>query len=230
VVYPDDLPQRRWFAFYAQHFLTVEINNTFYRLPPEETFRQWAAQAPPGFLYAVKASQFITHVRRLRAPQEPLERLLSRSAALGDHRGPILFQLPARWHCDLERLQGFLAALPDGPSYVMEFRDPSWLNEEVYALLRAHGVGLCIAHAPGWMQPLVTTTRVVYLRFHGTHVLYGDSYDDATLAQWAQRILAWHQAGQDVYAYFNNDAFGYAFTNAAHLQQVLRQLGRGGCV
>ncbi len=221
VFYPHDLPQREWFAYYARYFDTVEINNTFYRLPSEETFDMWRTQAPAGFVYAVKANRYITHIRRLRDCAEPLERFLARVRRLGTALGPILYQLPPRWKPNLDRLSSFLALLPTGLIHVMEFRDPRWFIPEVFDLLQKHGVGFCIYHMPEQETPLAVTADTVYIRFHGTGVLYGGSYPDENLLLWTRRIRAWIQQGYHVYVYFNNDAYGHAVRNALTLKNML---------
>ncbi len=221
VFYPDDLPQKRWFVHYARYFDTVEINNTFYRLPSEATFDAWRERAPGPFVYAVKASRYITHVRRLRDCAEPLERFLSRARRLGPRLGPILYQLPPRWKPNLERLAAFLASLPPDLTHVFEFRDPRWFVPQVYDLLREHHVGFCIFHMPDLETPLVVTSNVVYIRLHGAGALYMGSYPDDVLRVWAERIQGWWASGLQVYVYFNNDAFGNAVRNALTLKEFL---------
>ncbi len=142
--YPPELPQGAWFAHYARAFDTVEINNSFYRLPAAATFDAWREQAPPGFLYAVKASRFLTHMKKLADPEEPLGRFFERAARLGGTLGPILYQLPPRWRVNLPRFEAFLAALPPGYRHVVEFRDASWLREEVFHLMERRGVAHCL--------------------------------------------------------------------------------------
>jgi len=151
VFYPPKLTTSRWLPFYAEHFRTVEINNTFYRLPSEKAFRDWRAAVPPGFRFAVKANRFITHMKKLREPAEPLERFLSRARLLSDRLGPILYQLPPRWRCNLPRLRDFLTILPRDLTHVFEFRDPSWMNEDVFAALEEHGAALCVISHP-WAE------------------------------------------------------------------------------
>ncbi len=220
VFYPDDLPQGRWFAHYARHFATVEVNNTFYRLPGEAAFVRWREQAPPGFRYALKANRFLTHIKRLNDCAEPLERFLSRARLLGDRLGPLLYQLPPHWHCRPERLAAFLPLLPGDLTHVLEFRDESWLVEPVFDLLAQHGVGLCLASMPGLPCPLRATSPVVYMRMHGWQYLYGDKYPLDELRRWAERLAAFQAEGRDVYVYFNNDAFGYAVENALELKAI----------
>src|ERR687891_1090089 len=148
-LYPIDLPQKRWFEHYASLFDTVEINNSFYRLPEARTFASWASRAPMRFLFAVKASRFLTHMKKLKDPEEPIERLFSRMRALGRHLGPVLYQLPPGWKLDRERLEHFLQALPKGIRHVLEFREPSWYADDVSALLERYRVARCLHDMKG---------------------------------------------------------------------------------
>ena len=217
--YPRELPKSRWFAYYAGHFDTVEINNTFYRLPAPAVFDAWRKAAPPGMIYALKFSRFGTHMKHLRDPEQPIALFLARARRLGATLGPILVQLPPRWRVNRERLQGFLAALPRGRRWAIEFREPTWLCEPVYALLAKHGVALCV-HDMLADHPWRLTADFAYLRFHGTR--YGGSYTRAALVGYARRIRAWLAQGTDVYAYFNNDAQGHAVRNALDLRRYLQ--------
>jgi uncharacterized protein YecE (DUF72 family) len=230
--YPADLAVKRWFAFYAAALDTVEINNTFYRLPPAETFDAWQRQAPPGFLYAIKASRFLTHMKKLKDPEAPLENILGRCRRLGPHLGPVLYQLPPHWRCDVGRLGRFIDALPRDLRHVFEFRDPSWYNEEVRALLTETGMGFCIHDLRGASCPDWVTGPLAYVRFHGSTVLpYAGRYDLGHLREWAGRIREFRRAGRAVYVYFNNDNTGYAVRNARELQELLGiqpVTGRGG--
>ncbi len=219
--YPGDLRQSQWFAYYARHFDTVEINNSFYRLPGEDVFDAWAGQAPPGFLYAVKANRYLTHVRRLIDPADPLERFLSRARRLGPSLGPVLYQLPPRWRPNLPRLAEFGALLPRDLLSVFEFRDPSWFAPEVYEILRTQGHSFCIFDMPNLPCPLEITAPAVYVRFHGSGTLYGGSYEDGVLRVWADRIRAWVASGHDVYVYFNNDMLAVAVRNAITLKEMV---------
>jgi uncharacterized protein YecE (DUF72 family) len=222
VVYPPDLPVRRWLAHYAESFDTVEVNNSFYRLPPEETFRSWAGQVPPGFVFAVKASRYLTHMKKLKDPEQPLANVLGHARALGEHLGPVLYQLPPGWHMNLDRLRHFLALLPAGITHVMEFRDPSWYAEEVRAALAEFGVSFCIHDLRGQSCPDWVTGPAVYVRFHGpTARAYAGRYSPGQMRAWAERIDRWRRAGHDVYAYFNNDDAGHAVTNARELRDLL---------
>ncbi|HEV8635781.1 MAG TPA: DUF72 domain-containing protein [Chloroflexota bacterium] len=222
--YPEGLPQKRWFEHYARHFDTVEINFTFYRLPRNEAFAAWREQAPPGFVYAVKASRFITHVRRLREPEEGIGRLTERLGHLGDRAGPVLWQLPPDFARDDERLERFLAALPGEYRHTVEFRHASWLVEDVYARLRARGVALTVADSSGrrpsaWPSAVELTADWTYLRFHGGPA--GGDYPPDALEPWARRIEEWLRRGIPVWVYFNNDWEGFALRNAWWLRDRL---------
>jgi uncharacterized protein YecE (DUF72 family) len=221
IFYPAALPASRRFGYYSGRFATVELNTTFYRLPVPEVFEKWAAQAPPGFVYALKANQFITHMKRLREPDEPVQRFTERARLLGEHLGPILYQLPPRFPPDYDRLEHFLSILPRDLSHAVEFRDPRWLNPTVRSMLQEYKVGLCLADMPGRDNPLWATSDTVYVRFHGDEVLYGDSYTSDELALWAARLAFYVAEGRTVYAYFNNDMGAYAVQNALELNQLI---------
>ena len=216
--YPRNLPVQRWFEHYQQHFDTVEINNTFYRLPPATTFDGWRKQAHGTFLYAVKANRFLTHMKKLKDPAEPLDRLLTHARRLRRHLGPVLYQLPPRWLPDGERLESFFQALPKKLTHVMEFRDERSLTDELRDSLARWNVGLCI-HDMLRPHPQWLTSRAAYLRFHG--VGYGGSYRRDRLRRWADWILRTASAGHDVYAYFNNDIGGHAVRNALTLKELV---------
>lgn len=215
--YPDSLHTEEWLAFYSQHFHTVEINTTHYHLPAEASFRTWYAQTPADFTFAVKASRFITHMKKLRDVEEPLNLFLQRVCGLGDKLGPILYQLPPFWHANLERLEQFLKLLPAGLNHVFEFRHPSWLNEQVYSLLRRYNATLCLIALPGFESPKVATAPLVYIRMHGSKVKYGDRFPIDELQQWAALINRFLDDGHEVLVYFNNDAKAFAVENAKEL-------------
>jgi uncharacterized protein YecE (DUF72 family) len=221
VFYPPDLPQARWYEHYARHFETVEINYSFYRLPSEAAFDQWRAQAPAGFVYAIKANRFLTHVKRLKDATEPLERFLSRARRLDDKLGPILWQLPPRWRADPARLESFTTLLPPDCVHVFEFREPSWFVQPVQEVLERFGLGFCIFDMPGLPCPLWVTSQVVYLRFHGAGMLYPGRYGWDGLQPWAEHIQQWLAEGRTIYAYFNNDAFGHAVEDARILREMM---------
>lgn len=221
VLYPRDLPRTRWLEQYATRFDTVELNNTFYRLPADKTFQSWHDRAPAKFLYALKLSRYITHIKRLLDPAEALDIFLERADLLAPHLGPILVQLPPRWNVNLDRLDAFLALCPRRYRWAVEFRDPSWLRREVYDLLRRHGASLCV-HDLIENHPREVTADFVYLRFHGaTGPKYAGDYPPETLQREADGIRQRLAGGLDVYAYFNNDALGHAVRNATDLKEAI---------
>jgi uncharacterized protein YecE (DUF72 family) len=227
VVYPADVPARRWFEVYSQWFDTVEINATFYRLPARTTVEQWAAQAPPGFCYAVKVGQFGSHRRKLREPESWLPKHLDRALGLGSTLGPNLVQLPPRWRRDVPRLDAFLAAAPRTLRWAVEVRDPSWLHDDVFATLAHHGAALCI-HDLLAGHPWERTTDWTYLRFHGPKAReqpYHGRYTGRRLWRAADRLAEWLDEGTDVHAYFNNDWHGNAVHDARWLRERLAGAG-----
>jgi uncharacterized protein YecE (DUF72 family) len=225
--YPTGLPAREWLPFYARHFATVELNNPFYRLPAKTAFHVWRGAVPSDFVFAVKASRYLTHLKRLKAPRAPLDRLLRRVRPLGPTLGPLLFQLPPQFHRDPERLRTFLGTLQrqshvPGLRAVLEVRHASWLVPETFDLLGKGGVALCLHDAgPGpVLGPL--TTDFVYVRRHGPGARYRGSYTEAQLRADARDIRGWLDDGRDVYVYFNNDGGGAAVRNARRLAELLR--------
>jgi uncharacterized protein YecE (DUF72 family) len=222
VFYPERLPARRWLEHYAQHFDTVEVNATFYRLPRETAVANWVAESPPGFVFAVKMSRYVTHIKRLRELPASLDLFYGRIAPLvrSPKFGPVLWQLPGTFRRDDERLDETLAQLPRG-RHCFEFRHPSWFVDEVYDLLRRHGVALVIGDTPERpFQAYERTAEWTFVRFHHGHRGRGGNYSERELDEWAERIDAWRRRG-DVYAYFNNDWEGYAPRNAKRLQRLL---------
>lgn len=220
--YPPALPAARMLVEYGRRFDSVEINSTFYRLPSPATVAHWYAGSPSPFCFTVKASRYLTHMKKLKDPQAGLDRLLPVVAGLREKLGPMLFQLPPHWHCDADRLNGFLEALPAGFRYAMELRDPRWHRPDISALLRRHGVAYCIFDLAGRQSPLEVTADFVYVRLHGPEGAYQGSYPDAALHRWAARIRTWRAGGLDVYCYFDNDEAGYAAHNALTLKRELR--------
>lgn len=221
--YPRDVPAREWLPFYAARFPTVELNSPFYRLPRAATFRAWGRAVPAEFVFAVKASRFLTHIKRLREPGPPLTLFVQRAKGLGDLRGPILFQLPERFHLNLERLDGFLAALARRRirRAVLEVRHASWLVEPVFVRLAGANVALCLHD---WKKQPVSgpiTADFVYVRRHGTRRRYGGSYSERMLRQDAVHVRSWAAEGKDVFVYFNNDGRAAAIRNALRLTQLV---------
>lgn len=210
--------------FYCRHFKTVEINNSFYRLPEKKTLAAWHDQTPEGFLFAVKASRFITHMKKLKDAAGHLENFLDRIEPLAEKTGPILFQLPPRWHCNVVRLEDFLSKLPDGYRYTFEFRDESWFADPVYEALDKVNVAFCLYHLKGWMTPSQVTADFVYVRLHGPgEQAYEGKYETRDLAGWAGAISTWRRQGKDVYIYFDNDQSGFAPANAMELRDMLEK-------
>jgi uncharacterized protein YecE (DUF72 family) len=220
IFYPPKLPGYQQLAYYAARFDSVEVNYSFYRLPERGVFERWRQQAPPRFLFAVKGSRYLTHLKKLKEPAEPLGRLLERAGGLGEKLGPILFQLPPNWPLDLERLTRFIEALQAYPTqrFALEFRHPSWLSPSVYALLERGGVALCLPISPKVPLELRLTAPWTYLRFHVGQQGWG--FTDAELAIWSQRLAIFRAAGQDCYVYFNNDPGGHALRDAERLRQM----------
>ena len=231
--YPPGLPQRSWLSFYAQTFDSVELNNSFYRLPEAETFSAWRDGAPEGFCFAVKASRFLTHLKRLRDPEEPVQRLFERASRLGPTLGPVLYQLPGSFRRDVARLAHLLEILParfrDSRGtrrslpirHVFEFRDPSWYHPDVFELLDRAGAALCLHDRVGSEIRDPVVGPFTYVRFHGSSGNYHGSYDTEALDRWADRFREMARAGRDVYAYFNNDPEATAVRNAKTLNQRL---------
>ena len=226
IFYPQGLPQRRWFEFYAAHFDTVEINNSFYRLPKAETFDKWRAQAPAGFCYAVKANRFLTQAKKLKDCEEPLARMMPPFRALGDRLGPILYQLPPRFRINLERLEQFLTLVPRDVVNVFEFREPSWYVRETYDLLDRHGAAFCIHDMAGSTTERIVTGPIAYVRFHGASGKYWGRYPDEHLLSWSDWMVAQARQGRPVWAYFNNDIHGHAIADALTLKAMVAQVTR----
>ncbi|AEJ61507.1 protein of unknown function DUF72 [Spirochaeta thermophila DSM 6578] len=219
--YPEDLPSSQLLEFYSRHFCTVEINSSFYHLPRENTCRNWAGRVPEGFLFSMKASRLITHLRKLGDVEEEVERFLSRAALLGDRLGVVLFQLPPSLHKDLDRLERFFRLLPRGFRYAIEVRHESWFDQDVYDLFSSYGVSFCIFHFHPLHAPWVVTSPTVYVRLHGALGRYRGSYSDEYLAELAEKMATWRGEGRDVFCYFDNDAEGHALHDARRLMGFL---------
>ncbi len=217
--YPEKLPAREQFAFYARHFHTVELNNSFYRQPPRERFVAWAEQAPPGFLFAVKGSRYVTHIKRLAVEQSSVDLVVESALGLGDKLGPILFQLQANFHLDLERLERFVATLPADVRVTLEFRHDSWLIPAVFDMLQAHHIALCIPDHPRMPKALEITSDFTYIRMHLPP--HGLGYDERALQPWGDRVVDWRGQNVDVFVYFNNDIEGHAVKDAQTLMSLI---------
>jgi len=222
-VYPEELPKRSWFAWYAEHYRTVELNSTFYRLPSMSTVERWAHDAPRAFVYALKLGKFGTHRMKLRDATTWLPNHVDRARGLGHALGPTLVQLPPRWQRNVERLDEFLSAAPRSLRWAVEVRDESWLHDDVFAVLHRHHAALCI-HDLIDDHPWERTSDWTYLRFHGpaaTRLRYAGRYGGHRLSSVARRIQGWIDDGTDVYAYFNNDHLGHAAADATWLANCL---------
>jgi uncharacterized protein YecE (DUF72 family) len=219
--YPRELPRPKWLPFYARQFTTVELNSSFYRLPSEKAFTNWRESTPDNFVFAVKMSRYITHIKRLRNLGSAVENFLCRAGLLGEKLGPLLYQLPPSMKRNDELLQDFLSSLPLQYQHVIEFRHESWIDEAVFDILQRHNVGLCVFDMPGFSCPLVATSDLAYVRFHGSEGLYSSRYSDEELSEWARKIAGLEQHIKTRYIYFNNDAQAFAVENARTLRNLL---------
>jgi uncharacterized protein YecE (DUF72 family) len=220
--YPEDVPKSRWLEYFVARFPTVELNNSFYRLPSERAFNRWRERTPDGFVMAVKASRYLTHIKRLRDPKDPVDLFWSRAKHLRSRLGPVLLQLPPRFGVDLERLEALLAVVPAGMRPALEFRDRSWETDAVYERLDAAGAAFVLADRAGSAVPNVVTGGWTYVRFHqGSE--HDPGYGRAALRRWADRLAA--MPAKDAFVYFNNDQGGAAVRDAATLTELLLERG-----
>jgi uncharacterized protein YecE (DUF72 family) len=219
--YPADLPSTKWLPWYADHFDTVEINNSFYRLPAASALELWCRQTPADFCFAVKASRYITHNRKLKDPQNAVDKFLSVIKKLGRRLGPILFQLPPGWKINVERLDEFLSGLPSVHRYVFEFRNETWNAPQVYEVLRRHNAAFCVYQLAGFLSPSEVTADFAYVRLHGPGNKYQGDYNEETLRTWADRISDWRGRLKHIFVYFDNDQAGFAAKNALELKQMV---------
>lgn len=231
--YPAALPARAWLPYYARHFSTCELNNPFYRLPSAAAFAAWRRAVPAGFVFAVKASRFLTHMKRLQDVAVHLRLFLERARHLGPALGPVLFQLPPTFHLDVDRLDGLLDALRrqrlvSGLRAALEVRHHSWLVPEVFERLRRANVALCLHDSARLQVTDAVTADFVYVRRHGPGFKRGNTYRDDQLAEDARRIRAWRRRRLDVYVYFNNDERAYAVANARRLMELAGVAAPGG--
>jgi uncharacterized protein YecE (DUF72 family) len=220
--YPEKLPQRSWLQHYATRFPVVEVNNSFYMLPKEETFDRWRQSTPDGFGFVVKASRYITHIRRLRDPKDPVDLFWSRARRLGPKLGPVLFQLPPNFPADEPLLEDFLHVLPKQGQAAVEFRDPSWETDRVYAILDRARAALVLPDRPGARIDPVVTGGWSYVRFHKGRATH-PAYTRGKLRRWADRIAA--MDARDVWCFFNNDAWAAAPADAETLMELLGDRG-----
>lgn len=220
--YPKGLPQRRWLEYYAGKFQTVELNVTFYRLPKEEALRKWHDETPEGFSFALKGSRFITHIKRLKSPAEPVGLFMERALILREKLAVILWQFPPNFKKNTTRLEEFLGALrPYRLRHAFEFRNETWMDKDVVSLLKREGQALCMADWPPFADDLPVTAGFVYLRRHGRGGGYDSCYSREQLRRDAVRIKKYLRRKREVFIYFNNDAYGYAPRNAMELKEML---------
>jgi len=221
VFYPSDLPSYKWLEYYTKFFKTVELNVTFYRLPQETAFKDWYKRTPEDFIFVLKGSRFITHVKKLRGVGEAVKLFFGRAGLLKEKLGVVLWQLPPSWKKNTERLDDFLKIISRYKiRQAFEFRHESWFCDEVYKLLQKYKVALCLADSPDYPKVEKVTADFVYLRFHGGEILYGSRYSKKEMREWAKKIIMWKKKRLDVYIYFNNDAFSYAVENAKELKKL----------
>ncbi len=226
VFYPAELKQKQWFQHYCQHFDTVEINNTFYHLPRREVFENWRKNSPENFQFVVKASRFITHLKKLSDPQSSTLKFLQHASGLGEKLAVILFQLPPFWNLNLIRFREFVEYLRTQTiisklKSAVELRNPTWNRPEVHEILRSANINLCFADWPDLNIEEPVTADFVYLRRHGPASLYASNYSPEQLKQDAKNINKWLNQGRDVYIFYNNDAYGWAVKNALSLKKMI---------
>ena len=226
IFYEDRLPQKRWFERYAEEFDTVEINNSFYRLPSGDTFEKWRKQAPPGFCYAVKANRYLTQAKKLNECDEPMARMMAAVRCLRERLGPMLYQLPPSMKINLERLETFLKILRPGVTSVFEFRNTDWYRPETYDLLHRYGASFCVHDMPGSKSERIAVGPIAYVRFHGGEGKYWGRYSDEALLSWTDWIVQEARNGRPIWCYFNNDIQGHAIEDARTLKAMVRQMAR----
>jgi len=219
--YPEGTKDSEQLAYFIQKFKTVELNNSFYRLPTAETFENWRKATPADFIFSVKGSRYISHLKKLILDKQAIDEFLDHADHLAEKLGPILFQLPPGWEINIERLSIFLAYLPRKYRFVFEFRNSSWYNEQIYGLLKNHHCAFCIYELGGHRSPEIVTADFVYVRLHGPSNKYQGSYTKEVLTEWAKKCKDWQRDGKDVYVYFDNDQAGYAAFNAQTLISLL---------
>ncbi len=224
-LYPAGVPKARWLEYYAARFATVEVNNAFYRLPEATTFEDWAARTPGDFVIAVKASRYLTHVKRLADPTEPVGRLMARAASLGPKLGPVLVQVPQTLHADPVLLDEALSAFGAGVKVAFEPRDRSWETDRVRSVLEGHGAALCLADGPGVRPPHWRTAGWGYVRFHQGRARPAPCYGRAALSTWAERLAALWDPADEVFAFFNNDGCGCAPRDARRFALAAARAG-----
>jgi uncharacterized protein YecE (DUF72 family) len=219
--YPTGLAKTQWLQFYARQFDTVELNSSFYHLPSEKTFANWRDSASDSFVFAVKVSRFVTHIKRLRNLGSAMDKFLTHAASLKEKLGPFLYQLPPNMKRSDELLRSFVSTLPPAHKHVFEFRHQSWIDYSIFRMLQEYQAGLCISDMPGLSCPVIATADFAYIRLHGSTTLYSSCYSNEALSLWASRITQLAREVKTVYIYFNNDAEAFAVSNALSLSKLI---------
>ncbi|MFO7978079.1 MAG: DUF72 domain-containing protein [Bacteroidales bacterium] len=224
--YPEDLPKKDWLSFYAEHFNTVEINNTFYKFPTEDQLSQWKDETPAGFKFTIKANRYLSHMKKLKVDDDfmqSLERFNDTLESIKEKLGCVLWQLPGNLKQNIPKLETFFDKLDKSMQHVIEFREKSWFNDPVYQVLRKHGIAYCILSAPDDLpEDVVTTSNTAYLRFHGKSTWYNYEYSDDELLSWKNRVNKLKGIDQ-IFIYFNNDHQAYAVKNAMALKEMMNK-------
>jgi uncharacterized protein YecE (DUF72 family) len=222
--YPEELAQKEWLDYYSKRFNSVEINNTFYQLPQKHTFKNWADQTPEDFIFSVKASRYITHLKKLKECGDAVDKLIEHSSRLKEKIGIFLFQLPANQGKDIDKLKSFINQLPDKYKYAFEFRHHSWFDDSVLNILDKNNCGVVINSSPDFPFQDITTGKICYIRMHGSKKLYSSKYSKEELEKFANIIIKYHNKGFHSFIYFNNDIHGYAVENADTMQKLISDL------
>lgn len=221
IFYPENFKEKDYLKFYCEHFNTVEVNNSFYHLLSQEAVENWAQTVPDNFVFAIKTNRYITHIKRLKEPEQAIDNFIESIKLLDEKTGPILVQLPPRFGFNPQRLKDFVAAIPKDYRYAIEFRDKSWFNSECYEILRKNNIALCIYNLGDYQSPKEITADFIYMRFHGNYGIGSGKYSDRELNGFLKDIESFKKQGLDVFCYFNNDEAGYAIQNAFELIEKL---------
>jgi uncharacterized protein YecE (DUF72 family) len=222
--YPEELTQKEWLDYYSKRFNSVEINNTFYQLPKKHTFKNWAYHTPENFVFSVKASRYITHLKKLSNCGDAVNKLIEHSSQLKEKLGIFLFQMPANQGKDINKLKNFINLLPDKCKYAFEFRNDSWFNDDVFNILDRNNCGVVISSSPDFPFHDIATGRICYIRMHGSKKLYSSKYSNDELKKFARIIIKYHNKGFYSFIYFNNDIHGYAVENADAIQKLINDM------